>query len=433
MNFGLGLYEPKSVVHQTREQALARARDEAQARVRASQPDAIVASQARNDERIDRARARARARLSRAMRGGLYVARNDAALSRVGFRLPFIRPESERSSYFSFWHNIDGARVAQAARAAARSVRSGRVSDTSRDEAQAAARQVFIVAAAGDPYPDVIASNDGNGGIVWDWLPGGEYRRVCSLSSVIGAAVASARASLRGDALGGGTTKNGVIRGRAVANDEGNGGLVWSMDRGDWIKVKRVDGAEFFDLAGRIICEGRGGADADSMARSRDAVRLVGWLIRRRIFALSAKRGQAVPACTVARIRQGAAKVARVLRGLARGESLPLACKASGLSPANDCRAWRKAIAALACGQSIVEAARDWRASDLLSAIALPVSSPVPFPVATIAAVTRCEDSPAVRPYRASLRLAGGQTVRMIQAHTRAAFRRLAVALRKLA
>jgi hypothetical protein len=367
------------------------------------------------------------------MRGGVYVVGKDDILSRVGFRLPFIRPESERSSYFSFWHNIDGARVAQAARVAARSVRSGRVSDTSREEAQAAARETFLALACADPMPDVVARDDGQGGIEWDWLPGGEYRRVCSSLSAVRAAVAAARASLRGDTLGGVTCKNQDVPRRAVPSDEGNGGLIWSLSRGEWIKVRRMDGAEFFDLAGRIICDGRGQTDADSRTRARASVRLVSWLVRRRIFALAAKRGQAVPACTVARIRQGAAKVARVLRALARGESLPLACKAARLSPANDCRAWRKAIAALACGQSIVEAARDWQASDLLSAIALPVASPVPFPVATIAAGAVCEDSPAVRPYRASLRMAGGQTVRMIQAHTRAAYRRLAVALRKLA
>src|SRR5436190_3888353 len=328
-----------------------RAKEERNALRAASQPNAIAKSRARADERAQRASERKAARLARYMRGGNFApAHNDGrGLARFGLSLPFVRQGDDRARYFALWTRADAIKLDAAGNRAARSVRRGRVSDTSREEAKAAARASLINSAVALAPIHLSAAID----------------RVCHCPDAIALAVAAARASLRGEALAGVTGRDGELTGRAVANDDGNGGLVWSIERGEWIKVKRADGATAFDLAGRILCAERGSIDDDSAARAwaRDAVRLVGWLVRLRLARLAGERGQSVAPCVRSRIRCAASKVARVLRSMARGESLAMACSAVGFSVASECRAWRKAIGALTDGRGLADAMRDYRAS----------------------------------------------------------------------
>lgn len=282
---------------------------------------------------------------------------------RVAPVAPFVRTGRARSDYLAWWMGADASALTLAARRAARSVRAGSVSDTSRDEAQAAARVALVTAAAGDWAPDV-APVTGGGFVEWHWAPGAHWQRAAQSPTATAAAVAAARASLRGDALGGVTARNGDVTGRAAAADDADGGAVWDLHRGAWVKVRRADGAKFADMAGRAVDEARE-PDADPAVRARDAVRLVGWLVRGRLFRMVAERGGPVSPSARASIRRAAARVARVLRAMARGESEAAAVAAVGWTwdaSAGECAAWRKAVQALTDGRGLVRAAADWRA-----------------------------------------------------------------------
>lgn len=335
-------------------------------------PDFVAAFRSSMDERFKRAAARRRARFNRAGGTAAGRGRGDGSplvrvrslrLDRVGrllvrpvvvvhsFKLavavPYVREGAERSRYLAFWTGQDGAALDSAAKRLARGVRSGKVSATSAEEARAAARAALIVDA------DRLVSS----GLHWS----SAVRIATEDDQACRVAVAAARASLRGDALGGVKGRDSDMSGRATLDDDGAAGVVWSIARGEWVKVRRVDGAAAIDQAGRMVCELRGGVADDTAARVRalDAVRLVSWLASRRLSV----RGNWSNGCR-ARVRTSAARVARVLRALARGESLALACVAVGWAwneQRNCCRAWADAVSALTDGRGLAEAFADYR------------------------------------------------------------------------
>lgn len=287
------------------------------------------------------------------------------------------REGQARRVYLDWWTGQDGRAIDDAAKRAARSVRAGKVSDTSRIEAQAAAREVItarvqaIQAQRGLSFqaalrvvtyhpPGTLPGRANRyrvaHGLAVAWTPDRRGNRH------LVASVAAARASLRGELLGGVKGRDSDLRGRAAMDDDGATGAVWSIGRGEWVKVRRVDGAQAVDQAGRMICELRGQPSGDVAAdtRARDAVRLVSWLASRRCGV----RGNWSNA-TRARVRGSAAKLARVLRAVARGESMPLAVRAVGWSwDEHNQRSdgFRRAVESLTNGAGLADAWRDFRA-----------------------------------------------------------------------
>ena len=274
--------------------------------------------------------------------------------------------------------------VAAAARRAARSCRGGKVSATSRDEAAAAARSVFVSAAA------VLVAHG-----VADWYDAPLWATVSATAQR--AAVAAARASMRGDGRGGivGRDSEGVeIIPDVISGPDGDPvSPVWDMGRGDWASQERIDdgggvkvcpfkragAVELLDQAGRALSDDPWiGVAADESAAARvasDSVALCEWLAARRmddtfrdkLAALGVPLTQGrVSAQASARVRglAMAGKVAAVLSAMAGGDSLPVACLSVGWSDADACGSWRRAVSRLTAGAGLASAWRDYRASE---------------------------------------------------------------------
>lgn len=342
-------------------------------------PDALARDRERDNARARALARRKAARLTRIFStSGAPIAADDARhlvrvwdilgarFGRTGagvpFRLPHVRTGKARHAYASFWAGVDAENMTRTAIRCASSVREGgrgagrvwfqylaargkadkrtanktgdgaRVSDTSVLEAIQAAR-VSLVASA--------AKLHGARGV---WREGRHF--VCGAASThadtveavshcpvaMAEAVAAARHSLRGEVSTGVTARNGTLRHRAALADDGSRAVAWDMERGQFVTFNRCDGGQFVDMAGRLVCEGQGADDSDARAarRAADAVRLAAWLAKCRLFKLSVARGGQLPAATVAHVRRTAARLARVLRAMARGESRDVACAAVG-------------------------------------------------------------------------------------------------------
>jgi hypothetical protein len=287
----------------------------------------------------------------------------DGIRTTVGSEL--VRRGAARSAYVNWWHRADADLIGTTARRVSRSVRAGRVSSTSRDEAEAAARVSLISDA------DRLVKGRG-----CDWTQAA--RAVSLIPHFAARAAAAARAALRGDARGGTTGRNGDLLGGATLADDG-GGLVWSVESSEWIHVKRRgdgDGGEVADTLARMLGEV---PEADGARWAADAVRLVGWLARRRLGEIAGRRvrefggavtqGQASGrACVRARVRTSAAKLARTIRAMARGESMEVATvgvgwvwdKALGRSDG-----YRRAVDSLTDGAGLADAWQDYKAAGI--------------------------------------------------------------------
>ena len=305
-----------------------------------------------------------------------------AALVSVAFGSARYVPAEDRLGYAAWWSDRPMAAVAAAARRAARSCRGGKVSATSRDEAAAAARSVFVSAAA------VLVAHG-----VADWYDAPLWATVSATAQR--AAVAAARASMRGDGRGGivGRDSEGVeIIPDVISGPDGDPvSPVWDMGRGDWASQERIDdgggvkvcpfkragAVELLDQAGRLIVDERGAVSDEDAAASVaiDAVKLCDWLAARRmddtfrdkVAALGVPVTQGrVSAQASARVRglAMAGKVAAVLSAMAGGDSLPVACLSVGWSDADACGSWRRAVSRLTAGAGLASAWRDYRAAE---------------------------------------------------------------------